>query len=140
MSGREPAFPIDMPFRTATDAQAKRAALEELRTADRLLLPVPTPSIVDALLALLTIPAWPLALGDRGPRSSVEDDVAQARVCVRRALDLVQLGGVGDAERRVIVQLDEAYGPQLRPLVRAMFERIRASDASLHDVEPLGDG
>jgi len=125
-----------VPFRSIANTEARRVALEELRMAHRLLLGIAPPTVRGALLDVLRAVALQWRLGDG---SSSADDLNVARACVRRAVELAQLDGVTDVERQAIARIDNAYAPQLRPIVSSLFERIRASDAALRTIEPLGD-
>jgi hypothetical protein len=112
-----------------------RAALEELRTAHRLLLAtsveddVPT-SWMAPLMTLLMAPIWfdPTSWGSSTQSAS---DLAHARHCVRRAIERL--------EAPVPEALDELPLLELQSVIDRMFAWIRASHPALRNVDPLAD-
>lgn len=124
-----------MTYRSDANLDARRAALEELRTAHRVLLACPRPTALTAALArIFGSHDWSF----ERQRSRVRDEnhavseLEYACGCVRRALVLV------DGTVRVDLRgIDPAKIPALDRFVAELFDQIYSSDPPLTDIEPL---
>jgi hypothetical protein len=121
-------------FRSRVSASDKAAALEDLRTAHRILIataPNDERRWSEWLLRILLVDWILLALsGDFGsPGRRDESEIATARDHVRAAFACV------DAQPPSA--LDDASAPRLATIVVDLFRSIRSSDPALLAVPPL---
>ena len=133
MRGRTRALQPTVPTAVAVGLSEMRAALEELRMAHRLLLATCVEDDgatrwMAPLMTLLMLPIWfdPTSWGSSSQGAS---DVAHARACVRRAIELLATP--------VPEPLEELPVAELQPAIARMFDWIRARHPALRDVEPL---
>jgi hypothetical protein len=125
-----------MSYRTNAFVDARRAALEELRTAHRILLATPPPGRLERFFMMWNraTPEWPSEgqkmWPDAGARAASE--LEHACLCIRRAL--AHLDGVLRIDLR---RVDTAHTEALDQFVVDLFEHVRDAEPPLRDVDPL---
>lgn len=124
-----------MSYRRDASLDARRAALEELRTAHFILLGAPPESAFAAFMRRIEeANRWRGSSSTPAEEAEVhaETEVRQACNCVRRALALMD-GSV----RIEVMHYGRSTQQQLHHLVLQLFADVRDSDPMLGDVEPL---
>lgn len=123
-----------MPFRETVPLEQRRIALDELRTAHRIILAVALPrfyprgGLLDIFRALAILP---LPLADLDNTAS---ELELARAEVRRALKRIDGAVRPDPD---LPSIERANVPAMQDIIEDTFARIRDSDPALADVEPL---
>jgi hypothetical protein len=123
-----------VPFRETVSLEERRVALDELRTAHRIVCANALPRIrgfggiwdLIRMIAIAPMPVYDL--------DNTASELEHARAEVRSAL--VRVGGIARPDPD-LPDLERANVPGMRRIVERMFDRIRDSDPRLHDVEPL---
>jgi hypothetical protein len=120
-----------VPFRETVSLEDRRLALDELRTAHRIVCAYALPRFhsfwdVIRMIAIAPLPTYDL--------DNTASELEVARAEVRRAL--IRVAGIARPDPD-LPTVEHANIPGLQSVIERMFERIRDSDPMLGDVEPL---
>lgn len=134
-----------MSFRTDDTLESKRQALEELRTADRILVGVGAGGVpLSSLIGRWSLFDWftgdSVANEMAAAQTHADGEVLQAQAHIRRAFTLVQGEGWTNGVANDGIQLLLHTPIGLRRATREFFDRLVASDPRLQtQVAPLGE-
>jgi hypothetical protein len=123
-----------VPFRETVSLEQRRIALDELRTAHRIICGVALPRFrgfggiwdIIRMIAIAPLPVYDL--------DNTASELALAREEVRRALKRIDGAVRPDPD---LPSIESANVPGMQEIIERTFARLRDSDPMLGDVEPL---